>query len=333
LVILRDLGFSGLQEVVYQTLLADPSRDVRAISVLAGTDEAAVQAVLEDLTELGVLRASPGAPARFSARDPGVAIGELIERLEDEALRRQRRVAAVRAQLPGLVAQQRRGAPSDGAGPEAAGDVETISVLPHVRERLDELSFHTRSSVWSIQPAGPYSAQSRAAAVPLDQRGLRRGLDTRIIYDIAVLATERGRAGLRHRALAGAQIRLRQGPLQRLIIMDERVAVLRADPRRSDGGAVIVRQPGLLSGLRELFWQSWETAQELPSVGAGEPDLSEDDQAILGLLADGLTDEIAARKAGVSVRHFRRRVARLMDRLRAGSRFQAGAAAARRGWV
>src|SRR5215468_2406706 len=94
LVTLRDLGFSQLQEVVYYALLADPSRDVRALSVLAGMDEDPVRAALHDLTELGVLRADPDAPAQFSARDPGVAVGELIERMEDEALRSQRKISA-----------------------------------------------------------------------------------------------------------------------------------------------------------------------------------------------------------------------------------------------
>jgi len=54
---------------------------------------------------------------------------------------------------------------------------------------------------------------------------------------------------------------------------------------------------------------------------------------LLTLLASGRTDEAAARQIGVSVRHLRRRVARLMDLLGASSRFEAGAEAARRGWI
>ena len=101
----------------------------------------------------------------------------------------------------------------------------------------------------------------------------------------------------------------------------------------SSQGAVIVTQAGLLHSLCELFSQAWEYAQELPSPVGGEPELSDDDKVVLALLASGATDEIAARQADVSVRHFRRRVARLMERLPADSRFQAGVAAARRGWV
>lgn len=44
-------------------------------------------------------------------------------------------------------------------------------------------------------------------------------------------------------------------------------------------------------------------------------------------------DEAAARALGVSVRTFRARVAVLMARLGAASRFQAGTRARERGWV
>jgi hypothetical protein len=331
-VTLRDLGFSELQEATYRALLADPSRDERTLAGMTRADEQVLRTALATLAELGAIRRDSEAPVGYSARDPVVAIGELIERLEDEAVRRQRRIGAMRAELlPGLAELSQ--VPSSRNTARAQADaLEVVAGLADVREKLAELSFFTRSSVWSIQPAGPHSAASRVAAESLDQRGLRRGLDMRIIYDIAVLGSGGGRASLRHRASVGARIKVCQGPLQRLIIMDERVAVVPTGPD-SNQGAVIVRQAGLLHSLGELFQRTWESAQELPSACASEPELSEGDQIVLGLLATGATDEIAARQAGVSVRHFRRRVARLMERLDADSRFQAGAAAARRGWI
>jgi DNA-binding NarL/FixJ family response regulator len=45
---------------------------------------------------------------------------------------------------------------------------------------------------------------------------------------------------------------------------------------------------------------------------------------ILEALGSGLTDEAAAKRIGVSLRTYRRRVAELMARLEADSRFQAG---------
>jgi sugar-specific transcriptional regulator TrmB len=324
---LRDLGFSELQEAAYRALLADPSRDAPALTTLVRASEHAVLAALTSLAEMGAVRCDPGAPAGFSAGDPSVAIGELIERMEDETLRRQRGIGSTRAELTELAALQRGRQTSDAAG------LETVARLEDVRERLAELSFFTRSSVYSIQPAGPHNTASRVAATQLDQRSLRRGVDMRIIYDAAVLRSERNRTFLRHRVTAGTRIRLRRGPLQRLIIMDERVAVVPADHADGQSGAVIVQQAGLLHGLLELFRQSWDSAQDLQLTDRGEPEPAQDDQAVLDLLSSGMTDEMAAKQVGISVRHFRRRVARLMDRLQADSRFQAGAAAARRGWI
>nr|WP_284716815.1 LuxR C-terminal-related transcriptional regulator [Streptomyces sp. G1] len=54
---------------------------------------------------------------------------------------------------------------------------------------------------------------------------------------------------------------------------------------------------------------------------------------LLALLVSGLKDEAIARQLGWSVRTMRRRMSRLHDQLGAANRFQAGAVAARRGWI
>jgi DNA-binding NarL/FixJ family response regulator len=54
---------------------------------------------------------------------------------------------------------------------------------------------------------------------------------------------------------------------------------------------------------------------------------------VLRLLAQGDTDEAAARKLGVSARTVGRVAADLMERLGARSRFQAGARAGEQGWL
>ena len=55
------------------------------------------------------------------------------------------------------------------------------------------------------------------------------------------------------------------------------------------------------------------------------------DRTILALLAAGAPDATIARQTGVSQRTVERRVRALMDQLGAGTRFQAGVQAARRG--
>jgi len=60
---------------------------------------------------------------------------------------------------------------------------------------------------------------------------------------------------------------------------------------------------------------------------------SEEESSILALLAEGLTDDVIARRLSISMRTYRRRVQALMLKLGATSRFQAGARAAQRGWL
>lgn len=60
---------------------------------------------------------------------------------------------------------------------------------------------------------------------------------------------------------------------------------------------------------------------------------TEDDRVVLKYLARGNTDEAVARALGLSVRHLRRRIAKLFVQLGATSRFAAGVEACRRGWV
>jgi len=56
-------------------------------------------------------------------------------------------------------------------------------------------------------------------------------------------------------------------------------------------------------------------------------------QAVLELMAQGLTDAVIARRAGVSVTTVRRHVTAIMTRLGVASRFAAGTTAQRKGWI
>jgi DNA-binding NarL/FixJ family response regulator len=97
----------------------------------------------------------------------------------------------------------------------------------------------------------------------------------------------------------------------------------------NEGGArLIVRAPGLVSLVSELFEQLWLRAAPLDHPDDAEVD---DRRRILELLMSGTKDETIARQLGLSLRTVRRRVAELMDELGARTRFQAGVEAHRRG--
>lgn len=66
------------------------------------------------------------------------------------------------------------------------------------------------------------------------------------------------------------------------------------------------------------------------SVGAAP---TEEERAIVCLLAEGLTDEVIAQRLGISKRTYGRRLKDVMRKLGARSRFEAGARAVRTGWL
>jgi DNA-binding CsgD family transcriptional regulator len=173
------------------------------------------------------------------------------------------------------------------------------------------------------------------AARPLDLRGLRRGIDMRIVRERRVLDDPANRRYLLELAAHGAGVRLLPAATHRMLIMDDEVAVVPIDQRQMDRGALVVRHPVLLAGFRDIFQRAWDEAVDLDVVegGAVEDELSETERALLQQLLRGVTDDVAARELGISTRHLRRQLTRLFDRLEAQSRFAAGAEAARRQWI
>ena len=60
---------------------------------------------------------------------------------------------------------------------------------------------------------------------------------------------------------------------------------------------------------------------------------TDEELAIVRMLAEGLTDEVVAQRVGISKRTYRRRLKAAMRKLGASSRFEAGAVAVRKGWL
>jgi DNA-binding NarL/FixJ family response regulator len=81
------------------------------------------------------------------------------------------------------------------------------------------------------------------------------------------------------------------------------------------------------AGLFETLW-----TLGIPVSGDRAP-LSEQDRMIVALMAAGVTDDVIARRPRLSRRTVTRRIAALLDRLGATTRFQAGVQAAHRGWL
>lgn len=74
-------------------------------------------------------------------------------------------------------------------------------------------------------------------------------------------------------------------------------------------------------------------AGEISGRHPRETQPTEDEARLLALLSSGVTDEVAAARLGWNARTLRRRLKRVMEKLGAGSRFQAGFLVCRYGWL
>jgi DNA-binding NarL/FixJ family response regulator len=143
-----------------------------------------------------------------------------------------------------------------------------------------------------------------------------------------------GRDLVRACAGAGEQARLLPEVTMKLKLADQAAALLPLTPAGT-AGAVLVRAPVITVALREYFEMLWDKAAPVtPQRHAGAAGrLPVAQQMVLALMAEGLPDAAIARRSHLSITTVRRHIAALMKRLDVTSRFAAGAAAQRRGWI
>lgn len=118
----------------------------------------------------------------------------------------------------------------------------------------------------------------------------------------------------------------------RMLIADSHAALIGRGPDE----ALLIGPSLLLDVLVDGFESTWglATPVDRPSLQpAAQPTVCEEDRQLLVVMAAGATDQAISRQLHISVRTVQRRVRALMDRLEAGTRFQAGMNAAKRGWI
>jgi DNA-binding NarL/FixJ family response regulator len=113
-----------------------------------------------------------------------------------------------------------------------------------------------------------------------------------------------------------------------VLVVDGAVAVVAAQPPAPAGQ--VFRTEVMVELIRDWVLTA-DTAP--PAVIPLDPRRLATLRQVARVLAGGVTDAVAARQLGLSLRTARRRIADLMQELDAQSRFQAGVAAARRGLV
>jgi DNA-binding CsgD family transcriptional regulator len=204
----------------------------------------------------------------------------------------------------------------------------------------DDTAFHSaigdmisraQREVLCVFSAQDMSADRHNPTLPLLMAAHQRGVQVKALVPSPVTAfTPTLRA-------MGSQpgYRIRELPDQNLVIADGREAVLRTPRRENEQAQTLhVSVHPLVQALRTMFGVSWSSGIPLAEIFQVHENLTrEPARSILASLSAGDKDEVAARKLGISVRTYRRHVADVMRDMRATSRFQAGARAAKLGII
>lgn len=319
---LQVIGLGEEAETVYEALLTSGPAGFAELGTFTGLPLLRVRGAIEQL-ELNGLVSRSGAPSRFMAIDPTIALDVL---LLDQVERLNR--ARVRAQELTERFQQ----VLDREDPTEL--VEVVTGCDAVRQRSDQVQRSARHRL-RILDKPPY-ANDTGVANEAEINLLERGGEAKLIYERSSLEVAGRLARLELEVAAGEQARTLPVLPTKLLLIDDRLAVvpLQAAPSTIES-SVIVHRSALLEALSALFDALWTLSVPLDLTGTSRPDPEPgaEDRRLLALLSAGLADEAISRQLGISYRTLQRRIHGLMERLHVQTRFQLGVQATLRSWI
>jgi DNA-binding CsgD family transcriptional regulator len=286
-----------------------------------------VNTAVEQLVGSHLLREELGGE-RLVAVDPEVAAVLLVSPMEREIYRRRELIAEIRERTEMFRQDYAR----NGQLSAELGSVEHVAGTMEVRGYLKLASDACRGEVMVLQ-SGKQDVEEFDDFLNVCSSLLERGVTVRIVCQHRSRADLTTRQKIKKVTSAGALVRTVSHIPRAAVVFDQSLAVLLG----TDGGettASRVRNDDVVQFLLDVFNHLWDAATPVDSFESGYAEVAEDlQQTIAGLMAKGYTDEVLARKLGMSVRTCRRHIAALMKDLDAVSRFQAGVQSVRRSLV
>ncbi len=306
---------------VYRALTLRGRSDHRALARYIGLPATTVDAVLCSLAELGLVHRFCGDPVRWEAAPPDRVMALALAKEEN----RRARLWQAGAELDRLYHRAKTT-----SGPyRYVEPVEHPATLIGLTTRLQE---RAREQVrWLDRP--PYYSKPHhfRAQEDTQMRRMADGVRYRTVYSQAVYDDQELFAAMTRLAEHGERVRVLSDLPVKLTIGDTDLGLLVPDPDRAGlDEALLVHPSGLLQAFIGVFETLWTLGVPVTDVG-GERVLPDQDRTILTLMAAGATDDAIARRLDMSRRTVVRRIASLLDRLGATTRFQAGVQAAKRG--
>ncbi|WP_328525461.1 helix-turn-helix transcriptional regulator [Kribbella sp. NBC_00359] len=326
---LEPLGVDEATFAVYHALLSHPDSTPDQIAALVKMSATEVHELMDTLRKLDLLVPTWTNPGAEHAVHPRVGLTGLAERRRSELTRLLGELREAEASAE-VVAEQY----NELLTARSSGDVEVLKGRANASRRIEELGLKAKETFWGLVPTHIDDSLHTLEQSP-DLPLIERGLKMRTVYLQSMTASKQAMeyAAAVHRL--GCEVRATPTLPMRLLILDQEIAIMPMDPDNPTAGAVIHRSPAVVSVALALFDSYWSRATELfdPDDRDDDAPLTPHEAEVLRLLAGGAKDEQVARLLGISLRTARRITANLSERLDAASRFELGAAAAKRGWV
>jgi DNA-binding CsgD family transcriptional regulator/sugar-specific transcriptional regulator TrmB len=284
---------------------------------------------IDSLKMFRLLRKDHGTQGRLLPVDPEIAAASLISPMEREIYNRRDLIFKIRERIDTVVTHYRDTRKAVSA-PSVVEQVDGLEIRGLLQVTRDEC----RSEVLIAHPNAD-STGLLDDLLPVCLAVLNRGVSVRIICQHGARADLPMRAKLKKFRDAGAAVRTVSCLPRAAVIFDRSSAVL-CHPQSGDevAGARVVHED-VVGFVLDVFNQTWDAATPYDSADeCGYCEVADDMQhAIAQLMVQGFTDEVVARRLGMSIRACRRHIAGLLRNLDAVSRFQAGAQAVRKGLI
>ncbi|WP_051900973.1 helix-turn-helix transcriptional regulator [Streptomyces aureus] len=303
---------------VFRWVSAQGSCDVVTLAAALGVPEEVASSAVATLTELLLLRRLPGDPDRFVAEAPDAALAALVAPREAGLRRQLAELDRLRAELSLLTPFY-----ADGRRQwQGRAPLMEITELKTVVGMITEATMRCRKEVRTCHPGGGRSPALLEQAFVQDRDMLRRGIRMRTLYQHTARYHLPTQEYARRMTDEGAEIRTLSELFGRMVAFDGETVFI---PHQDDlDAAIVIQDPSTVSYLCATFDHAWSLAEPYHPAWTESSARDEVKQAIVRLLAEGMKDEMVARRLGMSLRTCRKHIAEIMEQLGAASRFQAG---------
>ncbi|MCB5908814.1 LuxR family transcriptional regulator [Streptomyces pinistramenti] len=317
------LGQSELSDHATRVFAYAAQRSICSAEELTaiGLDSADTERAVKELVEMRLLCRAEGGAGWLTVVSPRIAAERLLRPLERGAREQYEEIERLQRVFVSLLPTYEAAR----AWYAEAEPIELITDLRTVQETIEDLTDGAREEVLTVQPGGARSARVLEEAASRDRRMLARGVVMRTLYQHPARYDQPTIDHVGHMMSLGAEVRTRTDGLCRMLVFDQRVAVLalRDDPE----AALVVREPHMVHYTRVLFDFLWRGASPFPvtfDTATAVRISGEIQKSIVVMLSEGLEDKSIARRLGMSLRSCQRHTSEIMKAVGAKSRFQAG---------